>query len=71
MFLLSFDSRLVTHERQDSFYKVLSPEQSKQAFNNEYDFDSPDAIDFDCLVEQIRNLKEGYTSLYSSCSSVG
>ena len=27
---------------QDSFYKTLTPEQSKLAFANEYDFDSPE-----------------------------
>lgn len=27
---------------QDSFYKTLTPAQSKLAFANEYDFDSPD-----------------------------
>ncbi|KAF7547849.1 hypothetical protein G7Z17_g7422 [Cylindrodendrum hubeiense] len=43
----------------DSFYKTLTPEQSKLAFANEYDFDSPDAIDFDILVERLRDLKAG------------
>lgn len=27
---------------QDSFYKTLTPAQSKLAFANEYDFDSPE-----------------------------
>lgn len=43
----------------DSFYKTLTPDQSKLAFANEYDFDSPDAIDFDILVERLRDLKAG------------
>ena len=43
----------------DSFYKVLTPEQSAQAFDNNYDFDSPDALDFDILVEMLRDLKAG------------
>ncbi|KAK7431361.1 Uridine kinase [Neonectria magnoliae] len=43
----------------DSFYKTLTPDQSKLAFANEYDFDSPDAIDFDVLVERLRDLKAG------------
>ncbi|CAM1511053.1 Fc.00g085660.m01.CDS01 [Cosmosporella sp. VM-42] len=43
----------------DSFYKTLTPEQSKLAFANEWDFDSPEAIDFDTLVETLRNLKAG------------
>lgn len=44
----------------DSFYKPLTPEESKAAFRNEYDFDSPEAIDFDLLVERLRELKAGY-----------
>ncbi|KAE9371486.1 uridine kinase [Stipitochalara longipes BDJ] len=43
----------------DSFYKTLDAEGSKRAFNNEYDFDSPDAIDFDVLVDRLRDLKAG------------
>ena len=44
---------------QDSFYKVLTPEQSRRAFQNDYDFDSPDAIDFDALIERLEELKAG------------
>ncbi|MCJ1239487.1 Uridine kinase [Varicellaria rhodocarpa] len=43
----------------DSFYKSLTPEQSTMAFLNEYDFDSPDAIDFDILVDRLKDLKQG------------
>ncbi|KAI5840706.1 uridine kinase family-domain-containing protein [Morchella snyderi] len=43
----------------DSFYKPLNPEQSAKAFRNEYDFDSPNSIDFDILVERLRDLKQG------------
>ncbi|KAK4097020.1 uridine kinase [Parathielavia hyrcaniae] len=43
----------------DSFYKSLDPESSKKAFRNEFDFDAPDAIDFDVLVERLRDLKAG------------
>ncbi|KAL1597811.1 Uridine kinase [Paraconiothyrium brasiliense] len=43
----------------DSFYKPLTPEQSKKAFNNEYDFDSPEAIDFDVLVDKLKDVKQG------------
>lgn len=35
-------------------------EGSRKAFLNEYDFDSPDAIDFDVLVDRLRDLKAGY-----------
>ncbi|EDN92517.1 hypothetical protein SS1G_08380 [Sclerotinia sclerotiorum 1980 UF-70] len=43
----------------DSFYKSLDEEGSRKAFLNEYDFDSPDAIDFDVLVDILRDLKAG------------
>ncbi|OMP86787.1 Uridine-cytidine kinase-like 1 [Diplodia seriata] len=44
---------------QDSFYKPLTPEQSARAFRNEYDFDAPEAIDFDLLVDVLRDIKQG------------
>ena len=43
----------------DSFYKPLTPEQSRLAFLNEYDFDAPEAIDFDVLVEKLADIKAG------------
>ncbi|KAL7629727.1 Uridine kinase [Parahypoxylon ruwenzoriense] len=43
----------------DSYYKPLNAEASKRAFLNEYDFDSPEAIDFDALVQTLRDLKAG------------
>lgn len=43
----------------DSFYKALTPTQHALAHQNEYDLDSPDAIDFDLLVERLRDLKQG------------
>jgi uridine kinase len=43
----------------DSFYKPLTREQSQAAFRNEYDFDAPEAIDFDTLVERLRDIKSG------------
>ena len=44
----------------DSFYKTLDEDAQKLAFQNDYDFDSPEAIDFDVLVERLRDLKAGY-----------
>lgn len=44
----------------DSFYKPLTAEQSAAAFRNDYDFDAPSAIDFDNLVERLREIKSGY-----------
>jgi uridine kinase len=53
----------------------LDEEGSKRAFRNEYDFDSPDALDFDVLVDRLRDLKAGYflhfsrrTFLYKNAS---
>ncbi|KAI9893187.1 MAG: Uridine-cytidine kinase-like 1 [Vezdaea aestivalis] len=43
----------------DSFYKSLSAEESQAAFKNEYDFDAPEAIDFDILVEKVKDIKQG------------
>ncbi|KAI1851589.1 hypothetical protein JX265_012329 [Neoarthrinium moseri] len=43
----------------DSFYKPLDEAAHQLAFRNEYDFDSPDAIDFDELVSCLRDLKAG------------
>ncbi|XP_063155773.1 uridine-cytidine kinase-like 1 isoform X2 [Candoia aspera] len=43
----------------DSFYKVLNKEQQEQAACNEYNFDHPDAFDFDLLISVLRKLKEG------------
>ncbi|KAH3909422.1 uridine/cytidine kinase [Parastagonospora nodorum] len=43
----------------DSFYKPLTPEQSAAAFRNEFDFDAPEAIDFDILVERLKDIKNG------------
>ena len=45
---------------QDSFYKSLTPEQNALAHANEYDLDSPGAIDFDLLVQKLQELKQGY-----------
>ena len=44
----------------DSFYKPLTQEQSEAAFRNEFDFDAPEAIDFDVLVEKLMDIKAGY-----------
>lgn len=45
--------------QQDSFYKILTPEQHALAHKNEYDLDSPNAIDFDLLAAKLRDLKQG------------
>lgn len=43
----------------DSFYKVLSEEQHELANRNEYDFDHPDAFDFDLIIKTLNELKKG------------
>jgi hypothetical protein len=45
---------------QDSFYNPLTPEQSAVAFRNEFDFDAPEAIDFDLLVKVLADIQAGY-----------
>jgi len=48
----------VTLLSMDSFYKVLNEKQHEQAAANEYNFDHPDAFDFDLLVKTLNKLKE-------------
>ncbi|XP_019960587.2 uridine-cytidine kinase-like 1 [Paralichthys olivaceus] len=43
----------------DSFYKVLNKEDQELAAKNEYNFDHPDAFDFELLVTVLRKLKKG------------
>ncbi|KAL9104067.1 MAG: hypothetical protein Q9163_000964 [Psora crenata] len=57
------------NEREDSFYKALDAEQNAKAHRNDYDFDSPDAVDFDLLVERLRDLKAGYVDHESTILS--
>lgn len=40
----------------DSFYKALTPAEKEAAYSNNYDFDSPIAIDFELMKLAIRNL---------------
>lgn len=49
----------VTLLSMDSFYKVLSEKNHEQALANEYNFDHPDAFDFDLLIPTLQRLKEG------------
>ncbi|XP_061756797.1 uridine-cytidine kinase-like 1 isoform X4 [Nerophis ophidion] len=43
----------------DSFYKVLNKDAQELAARNEYNFDHPDAFDFELLVIVLRKLKKG------------
>jgi len=49
----------VTLLSMDSFYKVLNCKQHELANVNQYNFDHPDAFDFDLLITTLRKLKEG------------
>lgn len=43
---------------QDAYYKSLSAEESKLAFQEQYDFDHPDAFDYDILKQCIKDLRQ-------------
>lgn len=43
----------------DSFYKVLTEKHHEEAARNEYNFDHPDAFDFELVVKTLARLKEG------------
>ena len=48
----------VTLLSMDSFYKVLNERQHEAAAVNEYNFDAPEAFDFELLRETLQRLKE-------------
>ncbi|KAJ1960629.1 Uridine kinase [Dipsacomyces acuminosporus] len=43
----------------DSFYRKLTPEESKQAFANNHDFDSPSSYDYKSALRVLKDLKQG------------
>ena len=43
---------------QDAFYKPLSKADTRLAFEQNYDFDHPNAIDQDLLIQCVRDLKQ-------------
>jgi len=48
----------VTLLSMDSFYKVLTDKQHDQAASNDYNFDHPDAFDFELLRDTLQRLKQ-------------
>jgi len=52
------DVQWVTLLSMDAFYKVLTEEQHQLASQNEYNFDRPDAFDFELLIDTLKRLKE-------------
>lgn len=55
----SLDVPWVTLLSMDSFYKVLNEKQHDLAVKNEYNFDHPDAFDFDHLIPTLKRLLKG------------
>ncbi|KAG1688579.1 Uridine-cytidine kinase-like 1 [Nymphon striatum] len=55
----ALDVPWVTLLSMDSFYKVLNENQHELANQNNYNFDHPDAFDFELLIETLRKLKDG------------
>lgn len=51
--------RWVANISTDSFYKILTPEESHEANKNNYNFDHPTAFDMDLLLETLQKLKAG------------
>ncbi|XP_078718830.1 uridine-cytidine kinase-like 1 isoform X1 [Lampetra fluviatilis] len=43
----------------DSFYKIFSKEEQEMAAKSEYNFDHPDAFDFELIISTLRKLKKG------------
>ncbi|KAM7410602.1 hypothetical protein PAMA_001843 [Pampus argenteus] len=46
---------------QDSFYRVLTPEQKAKALKGQFNFDHPDAFDNDLIIATLWDIKEGKT----------
>ncbi|ODM98440.1 putative uridine-cytidine kinase [Orchesella cincta] len=56
---VSVSLRKVVTIAQDSFYKQLSPDESKKAAKGQYDFDHPNALDIDLVVQTLQDVLEG------------
>ncbi|KAF7248772.1 Uridine-cytidine kinase-like 1 [Varanus komodoensis] len=59
MIIEALDVPWVVLLSMDSFYKVLTKEQQQQAASNDYNFDHPDAFDFDLIISTLKKLKQG------------
>uniref|UniRef100_A0A8D3C9C4 uridine/cytidine kinase n=1 Tax=Scophthalmus maximus TaxID=52904 RepID=A0A8D3C9C4_SCOMX len=46
---------------QDSFYKVLTPEQKAKALKGQFNFDHPDAFDSELIMQTLRQILQGKT----------
>ncbi|XP_070600531.1 uridine-cytidine kinase-like 1 isoform X2 [Erythrolamprus reginae] len=59
MIIEALDVPWVVLLSMDSFYKVLTKEQQELAASNDYNFDHPDAFDFDLMIATLKKLKQG------------
>ncbi|XP_070104096.1 uridine-cytidine kinase-like 1 isoform X2 [Equus przewalskii] len=59
MIIEALDVPWVVLLSMDSFYKVLTKQQQEQAAHNNFNFDHPDAFDFDLIVSTLKKLKQG------------
>ncbi|XP_051685036.1 uridine-cytidine kinase-like 1 isoform X6 [Oryctolagus cuniculus] len=59
MIIEALDVPWVVLLSMDSFYKVLTQQQQEQAARNNFNFDHPDAFDFDLIVSTLKKLKQG------------
>ncbi|XP_042318368.1 uridine-cytidine kinase-like 1 [Sceloporus undulatus] len=59
MIIEALDVPWVVLLSMDSFYKVLTKEQQQLAASNDYNFDHPDAFDFDLIISTLKKLKQG------------
>ncbi|XP_045433196.1 uridine-cytidine kinase-like 1 isoform X8 [Pipistrellus kuhlii] len=59
MIIEALDVPWVVLLSMDSFYKVLTRQQQEQAALHNYNFDHPDAFDFDLIVSTLQKLKQG------------
>ncbi|XP_044519828.1 uridine-cytidine kinase-like 1 isoform X2 [Gracilinanus agilis] len=59
MIIEALDVPWVVLLSMDSFYKVLTKQQQEQAANNDFNFDHPDAFDFDLIICTLKKLKQG------------
>ncbi|XP_075038785.1 uridine-cytidine kinase 2 isoform X1 [Mixophyes fleayi] len=46
---------------QDSFYRILTPEQKIRALKGQFNFDHPDAFDNELILKTLREIMEGKT----------
>ncbi|XP_038225298.1 uridine-cytidine kinase-like 1 isoform X5 [Dermochelys coriacea] len=59
MIIEALDVPWVVLLSMDSFYKVLTKHQQEQAASNDFNFDHPDAFDFDLIISTLKKLKQG------------